>query len=248
MASYKEMVYNDAVKYIEENIDDIRMSNHDSSAYDKVHDALWENPLVTGTLKEEPRCNIDEAKQNILDNIDEVISNLKDWINDDERGYSEIGEWFSKGEWQNIDDMVRHEVLSNIIFGIIHDLVCKHGAGYFSSASVNNKPDTKANKYTEIVKSYITKTPDEYLCWLDSAIDLLTEAINYGCDDDDYEYTARSGLALEMQYYFDNDEIFHFDDMQPLVRELLENAIHDVDLYEVAGYFIEKAKKEINYC
>lgn len=250
MASYKEMVYNDAVKYIENNIQAIRNDDSNRSLHSRVHDVLRLNPEVTGDVDETPYCDINEAKQYFFDNIKEAMDILMDWAHGDEGCIREIGFWFTGGDWQVLDEVVRREVLSNIIFNIINDLCDKHGPRYFDpdEPAASKEPVAEMDKYTKIVLDYFTNHNDEYLCWFDSAIDLLTEAINYGYDDDDYVYTARSDLAFEMRYYFDNDKLFHFDDMQPLVRELLENAIHDVDFYEIADYFIEIAKKEIDYC
>lgn len=111
---YFEMVYHDALRYVNDNIKKIRSYTYRHSSgciADDLFGILWENPEVTGTDLN-PYCkNPDEAKQFIIENIDEVIFQLEDYGNDETEIYAEIGKAFCKGDWQFIDNAVRHEVL-----------------------------------------------------------------------------------------------------------------------------------------
>lgn len=111
MIKYYEMVYHDALRYVGEHIDYIRTHMYSNCLQDELFTFLWENPEVTGT-DSEPYCkSADEAKRFVVESIDEVTRRLKDYNGGNAESYAEIGKAFCDGNWQLIDNAVRHEVL-----------------------------------------------------------------------------------------------------------------------------------------
>lgn len=91
------------------------------------------------------------------------------------------------------------------------------------------------NRYTKIAMLYFTNDRNEYFYWLNSATDILSEYTTY-------EEAVIMDLALEMQTYLENEDIFNFDDLPMILYDLIHEAIHDIDFYEIAKCFIELAK------
>lgn len=237
MASYKEMVYNDAVKYIENNIQAIRNDESNRS----LHDVLQLNPEVTGFVEEDtPYCNINEAKQYFFDNIKEAMDILTDWAHGEEGCIKAIGSWFAKGDWQTLDEIVRRVVLGNIMFNIIKDLREKHGPRYFDS-DANKELINKMDRFTKIVFDYFINNKDEYDYWFDAAMDCLNE---YAFNEDEAKTQLESDI---LDYLWDRGgfELFDNDnnELPPFFRGLMKVAIENVDVSTIAEYFTKKARE-----
>lgn len=119
--NYREAMREDILQHIRENYtaDEIREKLEDREEWrTELEDDLWIEDTVTGNASGSYTFNSNQAREYVLDNMDELTDALRDFCEDP----AEIGSHFLREDWEYFDVTIRCHLLGECITAVLFDL------------------------------------------------------------------------------------------------------------------------------
>lgn len=117
MANIRKEMYNAIKEHIEHDVDLTEFESR-NELEEKLNDDLWVDDSVTGNASGSYYCNVWEAKESVLSNMEDFGEAVKEFCTETET----VGNWFINEEWEAMDVTIRCYLLGQIIGEVLDDM------------------------------------------------------------------------------------------------------------------------------